>query len=363
MKRLFRWASALRVFEIVWIASLCSAQAAQRARVVLITADRESATARRFIKELNTLDVDVVTVLTDESAPSIRKELERVAAEQRAFAAVRIVPTGTEAEVWVADRVTGKTLVREVISGANQGQFDEAVTLGAVELLRASLLEVATDTELKGDVAPPAAAKKLLPAPKPPTPTPTRAAAVTKPLPPAQNALALFSVGPAWDIGINHLSASQSLEFDLKVVAPSGWGGEVLYRSPFTGQELSRGEGSATLHAQHLAFMGCYSSTHGAWSPALGLGLGAAAITSTGQVVDPKMVAREEQRVRWLAFTRAGIGYRALPFLGVRVDANFGYATTPLTVRVASREAAEYGRPFASVGASFELRLPVGAVP
>ena len=109
--------------------------------------------------------------------------------------------------------------------------------------------------------------------------------------------------------------------------------------------------------------MGCYASTGGAWSPTAGLGMGAAAITSSGQAVDPRMVSREEQRVRWLAFTRAGIGYRAFPFLGVRVDASFGYATTPLAIRIAGREAAEYGRPFASVGAGFEIRLPLATNP
>lgn len=362
MKCPFRWALALRVFEIVWISSLCSAQAAQRARVVLITSDRESATARRFIKELNTLDVDVITVTGDESAPSIRKELQRVAAEQHAFAAVRIVPTGNEAEVWVADRVTGKTLVREVISGDHQGQFDEAVSLGAVELLRASLLEVATDTELKGEVAPPAAAKKLLPPPKSPPPAPRAAPTPAKPTPPAQYATALLGIGPALDVGINHLKPSQSLEFDLKLVAPSGWGGEVLYRSPFTGQQVSRPEGNATIHAQHFALMGCYAPVLGAWSPSIGMGMGAAAIASSGQATDPRMVAREEQRVRWLALTRAGLGYRALPFLGVRVDASLGYATAPLAIRFAGRQAAEYGRPFVSVGVGFEIRLPLAVL-
>lgn len=359
MTRPSRWALALRVLTICWISKLTLVEAAAPVRVVLITADRDSPTARRFIKELNTLDVEVVTVTGDASAPSIRKELERVAAEQHAFAAVRIVPTGNEAEVWVADRVTGKTLVREVISGTDAGQFDEAVSLGAVELLRASLLEVATDTELKGDLGPNAAATKLLPPPKSPALPKTPDASAL----PAATTLPAFmavGVGPSIDLGFGQLGAAGAVELDLKVVGASGWGGELLYRVPFSAQELRREQGDVFLQARELALMGCYAPVVGAWLPALGLGAAAASIVTEGQA-DATMVTRKEQRLRWLAIARAGIGYRILPSVGVRLDATAGYSTTPLVIRVANRNAAEYGRPFGAIALGIELRLPAGA--
>lgn len=359
MTRPSRWAFALRVLTICWISKLTLVEAAAPVRVVLITADRDSPTARRFIKELNTLDVEVVTVTGDLSAPSIRKELERVATEQHAFAAVRIVPTGNEAEVWVADRVTGKTLVREVISGSDAGQFDEAVSLGAVELLRASLLEVATDTELKGDLGPNAAATKLLPAPKAPLSTnPAKPKAVSAT---AVSAFTAMGVAPSMDFGFGQLGAAGALELDVKVLGVSGWGGEMLYRAPFSAQELRREQGDVMLQARQLAFLACYAPGTGAWLPAIGLGAAAASIVTEGQA-DPTMITRKEQRLRWLAIARAGIGYRILPSVGVRLDATAGYSTTPLVIRVANRDAGEFGRPFGAVALGLELRIPASVL-
>ncbi len=62
--------------------------------------------------------------------------------------------------VWLADRVTGQVLLREVLMtrDAGQSQTDESMGVArAVELLRASLLELDLDDRPPGDVGVPAA--------------------------------------------------------------------------------------------------------------------------------------------------------------------------------------------------------------
>jgi hypothetical protein len=60
-----------------------------------------------------------------------------------AFATIAIVPrTGDAADIWVADRITGKTVMRRVQAAEGAGRDGGAVlAVRAVELLRASLLE------------------------------------------------------------------------------------------------------------------------------------------------------------------------------------------------------------------------------
>jgi hypothetical protein len=98
--------------------------------------------------ELELVDVPVLKVAsrtTDEF--DRREELERVASERDAAAAVRLVKSrqGQSAgvELWIVDRVTGKTTYRHLLVDS---RYDSAATIDVavrvVEALRASLLEL-----------------------------------------------------------------------------------------------------------------------------------------------------------------------------------------------------------------------------
>jgi hypothetical protein len=103
----------------------------------------------------------------------VRAALERLAPTMAATAVVAVVASAdpASAELWVVDRVTGKTVVRRVHADPKATRIAEVLSVRAVELLRASFLELAISSRPAPDV---------VEAPLPPPPVVTRF--VTEPL-------------------------------------------------------------------------------------------------------------------------------------------------------------------------------------
>lgn len=80
-----------------------------------------------------------------------------------AAASIRLVPGDAVLEVWVADAVTGRLAVREVSLEGVDSKSADTVAIGAMELLRASLLELSSKTAARPDA--PAPADEALPRP------------------------------------------------------------------------------------------------------------------------------------------------------------------------------------------------------
>lgn len=109
-------------------------------RVALIEDPADSSILPRLRAELAGLGLDVTLVpkKTDEQLP---RDLIEAARTAEAAAAFRIVLGEGQADVWIADRVTGKVVLREMLPRG--AQIDgRVVALRAVELLRVSLLEL-----------------------------------------------------------------------------------------------------------------------------------------------------------------------------------------------------------------------------
>src|SRR5882672_4865044 len=119
--------------------------------VAIVTADPTSSLTRRVRAELEGLGLDVIVLKPpDEGSPS-RAPLEQAARSVGAVAAVRLIASREgKVEVWVADRVTGKAVVRE-LDAPESGASDAAVAIGSVELLRASLMELHSGEPVRGD--------------------------------------------------------------------------------------------------------------------------------------------------------------------------------------------------------------------
>lgn len=152
-------------------------------RIVVVTDDRGTPEAARLIAELEALGFEVRVVAPDGDVEGdIPSRLAQTTRREDALAAIRMIqkqPGGIE--VWLADRATNKTVLREVLTAktppgegatADEGaRAREEIAVRAVELLRASLLETESPGAAKGEVLPGAAAKELarsgLPAPPP----------------------------------------------------------------------------------------------------------------------------------------------------------------------------------------------------
>jgi hypothetical protein len=86
----------------------------------------------------------VVGILVRSGQPDPRREVESAAREQGADAALSIVDTTEEhtADVWIADRLTGKTVVKHLEVSGSDARASTALAVQVVELLRGSLLDL-----------------------------------------------------------------------------------------------------------------------------------------------------------------------------------------------------------------------------
>ena len=156
-----------RRLVVALLACLCIFFASRLARadtILLVEDEDTSRFAARVRAELQTLGFDV-EVIRAEAEPT-RDALETAARTAGAVAALRVRTSQKGVEVWVMDRVTGKTVLREVVTG--RPDDDAVVALGAVELLRASLLEIEQPTFKPREIPPTPAVQKLVPPPPPP---------------------------------------------------------------------------------------------------------------------------------------------------------------------------------------------------
>jgi hypothetical protein len=132
--------------------------------ILLVVDERAGALATRVAAELSALGFSVTSQTQEPSAPELASEARRAGA----FAAIGIGPTadGT-VEITVLDRVTGKTLRREVLGRSlSDPTTRELVALRASELLRASLMEIEAPHPPRGDVAPTPVVERVARAPE-----------------------------------------------------------------------------------------------------------------------------------------------------------------------------------------------------
>jgi hypothetical protein len=126
----------------------------QRGRILLLVDRSERGLSDRVRAELVALGFDVRSSSGNDTPPT-REALEDAARAVGAIAALRIRPSRAGVEVWLTDRVTGKTLLRDVVLPRAGAQHDDAIVAArAVELLRASLLELDEAHPPRGEVEP-----------------------------------------------------------------------------------------------------------------------------------------------------------------------------------------------------------------
>lgn len=133
-----------------------SVQASEGPATIVLVADHADAEVVPLLRaELESLGLRVL-VVANRAQQSIPSELNRVARQNGAIAAFRVLVAEGRVEVWLADRVTGKVLLREVLVQTSGTKTGESVVVArAVELLRASLLELDVGEPPHGEVTPP----------------------------------------------------------------------------------------------------------------------------------------------------------------------------------------------------------------
>jgi hypothetical protein len=193
-------------------------------------------------------EVDERTAGGDDDA---RKLVEQPG-EAGAFATVLLqrAPAGASTDVWVADHVTHKTVVRRIDARGKGDAADRALALKVVELMRASLVE-AMVMPPPADAPPPAAVAK----PPPDVARWTREA-VREPEPELRPFR--LSLGAAGTFGGPGVGVALAPELHVAWRPSSSWSVGVLAAGPALGAKASGSEGTADVRQELAMIEGTY---------------------------------------------------------------------------------------------------------
>jgi len=206
---------------------------------------------------------------------------------------------GASTDVWVADHVTHKTVVRRMDAHGSGDAADRSLALRIVELMRASLVEAL--------VLPPPAPREASPAPPPP-PSPDVARwtreAIHEPVAPL--APIRLALGAAGTFGGPQVGLAFAPELHVAWRPAEAWSFGVLAAGPAFGARATGGEGSAQLRQELALFEAAFEASLG--GPLRGfvaVGAGAYHFAASGDATAPFTSTSADA---WSALFGVGLG-------------------------------------------------------
>ena len=308
-------------------------------RIVLVTNHSDMAIVPLLRAEFEALGMQVEL---EDRGPNeiVPRDLNLVARRHQAVAAVRVLLAAGVVEVWIADRVTGKVVLRDVIEHSGAKVDETLVALRAVELLRGSLMELDAPHEPRGDVPPSPALRAL-----------------ARSMDDGERyALGVAGAG-MWSEGGSTAVPALSLAVTWRAwrwFACRAWGVTALV--PAT---LSAAEGSAafTLRWAEIDALAVTPPSMGPWRGSVGIGIGLQAVAMEGRPIEPYW---GESKTLWsLAPTlSASVAYVVAAPVRVVLGA---WATSMLRfsrVQFAGRDVGRYGALVAGGSLGMEVTWP-----
>lgn len=350
--RLRRIRSLVLLTILVW-SCFSRPAAAETLRIVVAASGGEGAklrqgtTLRRLEAELRSRGLTVIEVDPSRALDS-REDLAALAEQQSAIAAVQLVDRGSKVEVWIADRVTGKTVFRELsVASGPEDAVDDSIAVGVAELLRASLMELNAPAAPRGDYPVTRSIQALAYAP-PPVPTSARGSSQLRFSAAVGLGAGLRGIGPTTVAGAAGGWASRS-GFGIEGVA----GGSVIAAT------VERSNGKASISSLWFGGGGSFESKTFAsiLTPRVGLGFAGARIRAKGETATDSFVTDSESR--WSAGPYAhgsvGIGSGSLRLV---FDASLLVLLSAPAIRFDEQRVGIWGQPaiFYTLGAEWLLR-------
>jgi hypothetical protein len=327
-------ALAALVFSAV---ALCLRNAAAAPRVAFVSSEPSDwhgheDVAEQLGAELRAAGFEVL--LVREPAPLSIGSLETVARRTGSFAAVAVVRVPgelTAADVWVADRVTGKSLLRRVRADGAREASSRILALRTVELLNASLIELdradrpRTDTEPAPEVLDWVESRR-----------------VSGKEPRAGRILLAAGAGMLMGFGGIPLAAAPALEIGWRPV--ESWSGRLFLVGPAI-STISSGPGSARLD-QELALLRAVYEPRGIWGfdPLAALAAGVYRLGVQGDALFP-FAGRPAQAVAAAFGGGLGLRFAFSGQLGVSLRGDALYIAPQPVVRFVGRAEAETANP------------------
>jgi hypothetical protein len=350
-----RWTAVVGALLLTLLSSAGAARAGAPPRIVLIATATDDPISLRLQAELRTLHFEVPEIEIAPDPPS-RAQLEDAARRSEAVAAVRIVPSRVGVEVWIVDRITGKTVLREMVTTVGgAASRDATIALRVVELLRASLMELDAARPPPGDMDAPPLIRELM-APPPVTP-PAPAQTATLP-PPAAPAFSI-ELGPAALLSPGGFGPSGAVSAAIYYHPAEPFGASLIAVIPVFPASVSGPEGSTTARVGLLGggLRGTWAPAGSAWTATLGGGISALWLHLDGQPI-PGFSGSSANLFSAAPYLRAGLGLTVAPRLRLRADALLGASLPPTLVKFGARLAAVWGVPFVAPTLGVELLWP-----
>jgi hypothetical protein len=320
------------------IAMLLAAGSARADRVLVVEDAEMKRFGARLRAELRAVGFDVEVVDAPAGEPT-RASLEDAGRAAGVVAALRLRASRTGVEVWVMDRVTSKTVLREVV--LSNGDDESAVALGAIELLRASLLEVEEP--------------QFTPREVPPTPAVLRLAPRRNEPPPKRLSLGL---GPALAVSPGGLGATAQIDVWLRARFGDHAEGAIRLLAPTIPATVEAREGRATVALASAAFAAdaVLLPPTSAFRVRVGAGVGALWAHMEGTATGG-FVGRADDIVSVLSFVHGGVTYALSTNARVFGDLTVGIADPRPTVAFADRKVAAWGQPAMMTTLGLELAV------
>lgn len=316
------------------VASALLVGQAHAATILLVTDGDTEVVMKRIRAELEAAGFSVVTSPPSEGVEH-RSALLDEARRRSAMAALRVKSDGAGVELWVVDRVTGKTVLRDV----PQAEDDAVLATKATELLRASLLEVKTPGFTTSEVPPPKQLESFVP-PLVDAPGPVGGIVsgfVSAPFLGKGGMFVLMGLGVHVPVG-NHLQPG--LRFALSVTRP----------------ELSEPEGtSRQSYAYALADLDYHPlGVSSPWSPVLGFSVGGSVLTTSGNAIAP-YTSNSDSVVSSLGTVRGGLRLHIYSQVSLQADCSaLAMIPTP-NIRYSERSVAKVRLP--AIEAAFRIHV------
>jgi hypothetical protein len=317
--------------------------------VVVLTSEPSSQAARRLARDLESLGLDVLVLRATPENSSGRASLEKSARSVGAIAAVRLVTSGQGTEVWVADRITGKTVIRELVGSTEADARPDDVALGAIELLRASLMELHSPSSPRGEAELTNEVRALAyPGAEKPKPK------VEAPPAPAFS----LSGGPSLDLGLDGVGPSLHSQWAAWLALGQRFGARAFASLSLLPGRHEVPEGTVEVASNVLGLGPTFDLTRqdAPLVPTLGIGAVAARVETIGRARPPFASTSDSN---WFAggYAQLGLGWRVTPALRLRLDASVLALATRPTIEVNNRILGKWGAPAGLAALGIEVLL------
>jgi hypothetical protein len=262
--------------------------------------------------------------------------LEADAREEQAIAAIRILPSRKGVEVWMADTVSGRSLLRQVIVDERpEGPDQGLIALQTAELLRTGLLAPQT-TEKK-------------PVPSPPV--------VFPPVPPSPSSETAGQAGLGFLYSPGGVAVAPMVLASLSQISTRGFGLSLDLGVAYRDAAISDLEGKSRVLAFHVGAAGLWRirPQGSAWSLTSGIGLALARVSARGDSTLPGLLEQSSSVFEGMGYGRVFLGRAMTRWLTLGVGAMAGATFQRVVFRFAGFEVARFGLPLLSLSVMAEI--------